>query len=167
MNITHDELFKWIASAAELWVSDWNTEHRAVEDHMAAQGCDPELAMIIVEYLPVAFSDHIMENLGVERLPDYRRTLTDGSHVWCRWLDDPVYIAVLHYKHEYAASRWDDYKKIAGTCADVQSANDALTAGKEIRGGRSSIHPLGFLAPDSPWLPDKRTDTDPNEASEQ
>ena len=152
----YDELRTWIRTAAELWVSEWNTEESRIDDMLAAQGCDPELAQIIFEFLPVVFSEHILERMGVTRLPTYSRRLTDGSRIECRFEDDPVYLAIRHFMRDEAVARWDDYKVIAACCADFQAMNDALHQGAEVAGSVSAFAPVDALSPDCRWLPVRR-----------
>ncbi|MCC0049198.1 MAG: hypothetical protein H6882_08640 [Rhodobiaceae bacterium] len=148
-----EELAKWVRTAAELWAQTGNTDDDPVEDEMVRQGCDRDLAWIICEYLPVAFAEHVVENMGVTRLLTYKRRLTDGTEVECKWQDDAVYLMVCRFRDLEAYDRWDEFKKIAARSPELDAINKALMAGTEVEGFVSGVAPFHKLPSDSPWLP--------------
>ncbi len=155
--MTAEELMKWIRTAAELWIKTGNTDEDPVEDILVEQGCDPDLAWIILEYLPAAMAEPVVKKIGAMRIPTYVRRLTDGTQVTCEWENDVVYQAISIFRDAEAYERWDEFKKIARCSADLDAINNALKAGQEVEGSWCSIAPFHELPPDSPWLPRKKT----------
>lgn len=154
--MTDEELQKWITTAAEYWVEFGNSDDSPVEQELIRQGCDQDLAFLIVEYLPIALAEHAVQNLGVTRAESYNRQHTDGSSSTYRWSDDPIYMAVCDFRNLNAAERWQDYKMIAACSADLDAISNALNAGKEVSGGRIAIAVNTVLPVKSPWLPDNK-----------
>lgn len=154
--MTAEELMKWIRTAAELWIETGNTDEDPVEDVLVEQGCDRDLAWIILEYLPAAMAEPVVKKIGATRIPTYVRQLTDGTQVTCHWEDDVVYQAICIFRDAEAYERWDEFKKIAQCSPDLDAINNALKAGWEVEGNQCSITPFHELPPTSPWLPPKR-----------
>jgi len=132
-----------------------------VEDVLVGQGCDPDLAWIILEYLPAAMAEPVVERMGATRIPTYVRRLTDGTQVTCNWEDDVVYRAICIFRDSETYERWDEFKKIAQCSADLDAINNALKAGQDVEGNLCSIAPFHELPPSSPWLPQNKTSCPP------
>ena len=97
-------------TAAEFWVLGGNSDDMAVEAELKRQGCDPQLADILVEFLPVSFSENAISILGLRRDPVYSRKIVIDSAKDAAWMrvsfaNDPVFAAVNRYRDVHAAAQ--------------------------------------------------------------
>jgi hypothetical protein len=143
--------------AADLFGSDTELDEIGIADTLTGQGCHPDLANIIVDYLPSAFAEPALERLGVSRLSTYRRKLTDGRTVEYNWQDDRIWLAAREFvQTQISNGDWAKYQHIGLRSAELRAVSDALNAGSEMAGGTCAVAPLSILPPDSPFLPRRR-----------
>ena len=64
-----DDPMDWIGKAADLFVGDAKLDETGIASSLASQGCHPDLANVIVDYLPSAFAEPVLERLGVFSCP--------------------------------------------------------------------------------------------------
>ena len=153
MTFQIDDLMGWIGEAADAFVCDDKSDEEVVASSLVAQGCHPDLANVIVDYLPSAFAEPVMEKLGASRVPTYERKLTNGRKAKYRWQDDEIWLSAQEFvKAQISNGDWPKYKDIALCSAELSMASDALNAGSDLKGGMYAVVPLSTLPPDSPFL---------------
>lgn len=157
MAIQINEVLEWIEKAASLFVCDAKLDETGIASALVGQGCHPDLANVIVDYLPSAFAERALVKLGLSRVPTYKRKLTDGRKVECDWQDDQIWLATQEFVQiRISNGDWSKYKSIALWSAELRAASDALNAGNEIERGRYAVAPMSILPPGSPFLPKPR-----------
>lgn len=152
-----DTPVEWIGKAADLFVCDDKLDEAGIASALVGQGCHQDLANVIVDYLPSAFAERVLEKLCVSRAPTYKRKLTDGRKVEYSWQDDRIWLAAQEFvRTQISNGGWAHYKDIVLWSAELNAVNDALNAGSEMEGGRYAVAPLSILPPESPFLPKPR-----------
>jgi hypothetical protein len=128
-------LNKMIPRAAEL-LRKWR--HLTDEDilqKLIEQGIQPNTALRLVEFLPMAYARLILQPSGA-RFPDtFRRVSCDGTLQEFYLGDEPVWNAALAFAQSEIArgASASELLTLAGRSAEFQAANDLLNRGSEIK----------------------------------
>ena len=143
-----------ICRAVDLMLVEPAISDSEVVAKLARAGCERDLAILIIDYIPSAFADPMLKEHGVRRAPYYLRHLTNGEQIEITLEDDPVWRAVRRSVREYIRPNTiNEYRTIVESSVEFDSISKALAAGADLAGSVVAIAPLHELDPDSPFLP--------------
>lgn len=152
-----NEHMEWIGKAADLFVGGGEVDEDDVVAGLVSEGCNPDLAQLVVDYLPSGFAEPALEKLGASRTPTYTRNLTNGRSVECKWQDDQLWLAVQSFvRMQISGGCWARYKSIAQYAAELDAASKSLNREISLEGAVIAVAPITRLPPGSPFLPETR-----------
>ncbi|MDB5704299.1 MAG: hypothetical protein JWN66_1415 [Sphingomonas bacterium] len=126
-----------IIVAASILAENMAADEPAVVAALVARGFSPGEAHRLVAFLPLAFSQPIVEEFGATIAPKISIRTAEGGSIVATLVRQPEYVGALALAREHRRSgRMDQeiYKAIVNSSAEIDALSNALNAGAELSG---------------------------------